>query len=416
MGAGVESFDDQIEEAPEEFVYTPSELWRLGKPISVCFMSEASSNEAAWVRLAIERTWSRVAYLPFYGWNDCANYVIPGTSPKQYDADIRINWNESGNINSAAGNLSRSDLTVPSMNFRLFRGASSPDGNLSDCYSDAAYTGASGYRWFSNRIRCLQVEAVHEFGHAIGNHHEQVRSDTPAACTQGDGGDDGATTIFGAWDPVSTDNYCNPIWSNDALLSAHDIAGAQYLYQKNATNFVYSMYGDVGRLTGDTTYRGLVFNTLVPTELPNDANRPFTGDFNGDGKDDIFFYRTGTAQDRVWHGSNGIGGFDISGNKDVDGTFIPVVGRFDATGGQDIYWYHPTSTDRIWYGRSDDTFDDSKGAKSFSYSGTFVPLAGDFDSNGYDDIFWYQAGSGADYIWWNSSTGFSEVTVEVTGT
>lgn len=410
-----EALDERTGELGQDFSYTPSERWRLGKPISVCFMSGASSSEALSVRLAVERTWARVASLPFTGWDACSNYLIPGTNPRQYDADIRIGWTETGGMNSEAGNRSRLDLTNPSMVLRMFRGAAPPGDAFSVCYNDAPYVGQSSYRWPSGRARCLDIVAIHEFGHAVGNHHEHVRSDTPSSCTEPVGGDPGATTFFGAWDPVSVDNYCNPLEANDGLLSSHDIAGAQFLYPKTATNFIYSMYGDVARLTGDPTYRGLVFNTHIPSPRPNDANRPFTGDFDGDGSDDIFFYRTGTAEDRVWYGSSAPNQFTISNNEDVDGTFIPVVGKFDATRGADIYWYHPTSTDYIWYGRSGRSFDDSKTAKSFSRSGTFIPLSGDFDGNGFDDIFWYQPGSGADYIWWNSSTGFSEVTTEVSG-
>jgi hypothetical protein len=175
------------------------------------------------------------------------------------------------------------------------------------------------------------------------------------------------------------------------------------------------MIGDVAGLTRNPTYHGLVFDTL-PQNISGDYNRPFTGDFDGDDHSDIFFYRTGSGADNLWYGEAAAGSFTARNNQGVSGSYLPVVGRFDNDGTDDIYWYSPSGRDYVWYGQTDRTFDQSRSAKAFSRSGTFIPLAGDFDFDGYTDIFWYQPGSGADYIWWAGAGGFTEVATEVSGT
>jgi hypothetical protein len=416
-GNGVGTEGEPVAEDRAEFSYTPTELWPPG-PVSVCFMSDAFSVEANRVRTALERTWERVSEFDLVGWDLCASHAVPGTNPVRYDVDVRIQWTaeNGGAINSRAGNRARLDgIDTPSMNLRKFRGPPPPGDGFAACYSDSQRIGQSGGLWTSARNYCLDVEAVHEFSHVLGGHHEQTRADRPAACTAGDGGDTvPGSQWFGVWDPTSVTNYCNPIFRNDSLLSSHDIAAAQYIYGQNGRDYVWWMFGETGRLTG-TDYRGLVFNTTREDSINLLYDRPFTGDFDGDGGSDIFFYRTGSSGDNLWYGEEDQT-FTSRNGQDVDGTYVPVVGRFDGSLTQDIYWYSPSSTDYVWYGRSDRTFDKSKTAKSFSRSGTFVPLAGDFDGNTYTDIFWYQAGSGADYIWWGTSSGFEEVAAEVTGT
>lgn len=408
---GFDPTAEATESDGEPFNFTYAETWRLGRPISVCFMTAENSPEALRVRAAVESTWSRVAYVPFVGWDNCsAHQTAAGI-----DVDIRIAWSASGQVNSSAGNHSRDDLTVPSMNLRNFRGFAPPGDGMGSCYLDTSPKRPTGRVWATARNWCVDIEAIHEFGHAIGNRHEQVRLDTPGTCAANAGDGSPGDTYVGHWDPVSVDNYCNPIWNNDGYLSAHDIAGAQLLYRYGSKDFLYSMIGDVAGLARNPTYHGLVFDTL-PQNISGDYNRPFTGDFDGDTHSDIFFYRTGSGADNLLYGEATAGSFTARNNQGVSGSYLPVVGRFDNGGTDDIYWYSPSGRDYVWYGQTDRTFDQSRSAKAFSRAGTFIPLAGDFDFDGYTDIFWYQPGSGADYIWWAGAGGFTEVATEVSGT
>ena len=194
---------------------------------------------------------------------------------------------------------------------------------------------------------------------------------------------------------------------------------------------------------------------------------PLTGDFDGDGFDDIYWYGTGTNPDLVWYGNADVDNTDPfdTGTTTIGGTYSPAVGDFDGNGADDIFWYAPgTTTDIMWWatgtrggwttasgagvqypgtgtakpvvgnfdgtqdidgdGNPDPARDDlyfavygggtmwwgatqaSFGTATGQYIPTIAatqPFAGDFDGDGRDDLFMYAAGSGADRILWGAN-------------
>jgi hypothetical protein len=50
------------------------------------------------------------------------------------------------------------------------------------------------------------------------------------------------------------------------------------------------------------------FTTAVPVTV-NGTYTPFSGDFNGDGFDDVFWYGPGGGRDSLWYGQAGLGSF-----------------------------------------------------------------------------------------------------------
>ncbi len=77
----------------------------------------------------------------------------------------------------------------------------------------------------------------------------------------------------------------------------------------------------------------------------------------------------------------------------VTGTYTPVSGDFDGDGAGDIFWYG--GGDYLWYG----TPTGFAGGPGMGLPDGFVTLPGDFDGNGSSDLFWYRAGAGPDGIW-----------------
>ena len=70
---------------------------------------------------------------------------------------------------------------------------------------------------------------------------------------------------------------------------------------------------------------------------------------------------------------------------------VPLRGDFDGDGRGDVFWYGPGSAaDQVWYGRADGTFT----SVTTSVTGTYTPFAGDFDHDGRSDLFFYAAGFG----------------------
>ncbi|RIK35000.1 MAG: hypothetical protein DCC55_31690, partial [Chloroflexi bacterium] len=110
------------------------------------------------------------------------------------------------------------------------------------------------------------------------------------------------------------------------------------------------------------------------------------GDFDGDGRADLFLYRPGSESDWIWWG-NGNRTFTKTEVDNIIGTFEIFVGDFDGDGRADLFLYRPGSeSDWIWWGNGNRTF--TKQA-SISIDGTFKPFTGDFNGDGRADVFWY---------------------------
>lgn len=133
---------------------------------------------------------------------------------------------------------------------------------------------------------------------------------------------------------------------------------------------------------------------------------PVAGDFDGNGTTDIIWYRPGSLSDPVWWFNKTRGSYS-SDTFYINGTYIPVVGKFDNDSDDDIVWYDPyRGTANIWWSRGDGTFrTDDDVPVGMGYN----PVAGDFDGNGRSDIFWHRRGTGTDQIWWQFADGYNFV-------
>ncbi|MFN8018818.1 MAG: FG-GAP-like repeat-containing protein [Acidimicrobiales bacterium] len=165
-------------------------------------------------------------------------------------------------------------------------------------------------------------------------------------------------------------------------------------------------YDQANRLTGVSDVSG-----AAPAPIGSMDGTPIPGDFDGDHKTDVFWYRPGAGTDWTWWGA-ARGSFGYSASEfSVSGTFTPVAGDFNGDGFDDIFWYAagPNNGDTIyfWFGRSNGSY----ASKAYSVSGTYRPVVGDFDGDGRSDVYWYYPGSngsgyqgGGDSMWWGNST------------
>lgn len=144
-----------------------------------------------------------------------------------------------------------------------------------------------------------------------------------------------------------------------------------------------------------------------------DANGEFTpiaGDFNGDGLSDIFWYRRGTSYDYLWLSE---GRQFLASRRQIIGDYHPIAGDFDGNGVDDIFWYRPgTGQDVVFYGNLDGNFT-SVGA---TVNESYTPIAADYNGDGQDEIFWYRPGPDTDEIWRGKGTRFVDAPIQITGT
>ena len=148
------------------------------------------------------------------------------------------------------------------------------------------------------------------------------------------------------------------------------------------------------------------YNSYTSTVDATDYT-PFVGNFDGDTNnghpiDDIYWYRDGTGADFIWFGDTGAAENNhtyVQDNENVSGTYRPVTGDFDGDGKDEIFWYGPGSTaDSVW----DFTSRTSHTTTYKTVSGAdYVVDSGDWDGDGYDDVLFNDwTTNGGDTIWW----------------
>ena len=159
----------------------------------------------------------------------------------------------------------------------------------------------------------------------------------------------------------------------------------------------------LGKANGGFTDNGAASFTTVST----DWHVASTGDFNGDGRDDILWRSDGGALSD-WLGTanggftdNGAASFTtVSNDWHVAGT-----GDFNGDGRDDILWRSDSGAMSNWLGTANGGFTDN-GAASFAKvpSDWHIAGTGDFNGDGRDDILWRSDG-GALSDWLGTANG-----------
>ncbi|MBF8194343.1 VCBS repeat-containing protein [Nonomuraea sp. K274] len=137
---------------------------------------------------------------------------------------------------------------------------------------------------------------------------------------------------------------------------------------------------------------------------------PYTGDFTGDGKDDIVTFTQGSTADVYVSASTG-SAFGASGkwrDRFALSGETPYTGDFTGDGKDDIVTFTQGSTADVYVSASTGTtFATGSKWNDWFAPGGEIPAVGDFDGDGKDDVVTFTRGDSADvFVATSTGTGF----------
>jgi hypothetical protein len=144
-------------------------------------------------------------------------------------------------------------------------------------------------------------------------------------------------------------------------------------------------------------------------QVPNEWKVIGTGDFKGDGRDDILWRNGATGQLSDWLGqaNGGFAGNDANAFTQVPGNWHVVgTGDFNGDGREDILWRSDSGQLSNWLGQANGGFvGNDTNALTQVPTEWQVAGTGDFNGDGRDDILWRNTANGALSDWLGQANG-----------
>lgn len=131
----------------------------------------------------------------------------------------------------------------------------------------------------------------------------------------------------------------------------YQITSGKYNEDNRSDIFLYSPTSTDYTLPGRTT-RGEFGVYDLNRQITGIYEHPVSGDFNGDGRDDVLLYGLGTSPDHVFVGRAKAGEFG-NYNTSIDRVYRPIAtGDYDGDGFEDVIMHGPgpDAVDRVLYG------------------------------------------------------------------
>jgi hypothetical protein len=136
------------------------------------------------------------------------------------------------------------------------------------------------------------------------------------------------------------------------------------------------------------------------------------GDYNGDGKADIFWRNYTTGGNTIWR--SGSKAQRVSLKVVSTGWVAAAAGDFNGDGKDDVLWRESTTgSNKIWLSGNSKT---PMAVHSQSDTDWDIAGVGDFNGDGKDDILWRNSNSGANVIWKSANSSSAQAVSAVTDT
>jgi hypothetical protein len=153
---------------------------------------------------------------------------------------------------------------------------------------------------------------------------------------------------------------------------------------------------------------------------------PVVGNFGEGGtRDQILWYRPGTATEQLWSFDETGAHESVIADVDQDGWRIPLTGHFRSrTHWADIVWFDPRDATLDTWSFNHDFSSTKSGPGSVELLGVvdgieYLPIIGNFDGDNRTDLFWYTPGTAPDWLWLSaadqSSVNFESYQLAVDG-
>jgi hypothetical protein len=264
---------------------------------------------------------------------------------------------------------------------------------------------------------------THELGHTLGlRHSDQTRANSSTlACTTDSSLECSTTAIMKSF--ISTglnaalqaydQHAVDAVYPGSCTVGAHvkgdfDFDGKADIFwhhYTNGQNMVWLMNG------------ATVTSNLPSTTEPTLAWQPVgIGDFDNDGKADVFWRNMSTGQTRVWFMNGAAVTTSTASNTVADLTWdVVAVGDFSGDGKADVFWRnHSTGANALWI-MNGAAVSSNNSLPTVSDTNWKVAGSGDFDGDHKYDIFWRNVSTGSDAVWYmNGATSTNNATNTVT--
>ena len=134
------------------------------------------------------------------------------------------------------------------------------------------------------------------------------------------------------------------------------------------------------------------------------------GDFDGDGKSDVFWRNHSTGRNVVWLSGNAGTTQATTGVRSALWTVVGA-GDFDGDGRDDVFWRNRgDGRNTIWLSADASTLQHTSRVSNLDWE---VVEVGDFDGDGNDDAFWRNQVTGHNVAWLSGKGGTPQATVRV---